>query len=135
MRPINKKCVILSAEQDICTDKTNRHNSQLLENQFKYNGLNYKHLIGSYKGKLEASFLVEYDSQNERRLINSLAGKFNQESVLLLDEDRNAVLYNESENGLTQIPLGKLKPITPRQAEKLDAWSYCPINDQYYGVL
>jgi len=135
MRPINKKCVILSAELDFQTPVVNKQDTDRLENYLIMDNFRYKTLIGCYKGNTEASFLVEYDNINEMVTLNKLAQHFDQETILLLDEDRNAVIYNESDNGLTQIPIGKLRNITPKQAQKLDAWSYCPINDQYYGVL
>ena len=52
---------------------------------------------------------------------------------MYLDEDRNALLVYSDD--IDNVVLGKFRDITPKQAQKLDAWSYCPLNDQYYGVL
>jgi hypothetical protein len=135
MRPINKKCVILSAELADLDDLVNSARNNQLDNHLKKSGLSYKHLISCYKNKTESSYLVEYDTLDQRNELEKLAQFYDQETILLLDEDRNAVLYNESEYGLTQIPLGKLRDISFNVAKELDAWSYCPVNDQYYGVL
>ena len=131
MRPINKKAVIISAELTKCTDKTNKHNTDILETLIVKHGLSYKHLVGSYKGIREASFLVEYDTQLP--LILDWAEKLEQESVLLLDEDRNAQLFDfKDQQGVI---IGKLQAITSKQAIKLENFSYCPLNNQFFGVL
>ena len=131
MRPITKKCVIISAELTK-TPETNVHNSEVLETLIVKHGLSYKHMVGCYKGQREASFLVEYDTQLP--LLLDWAKRFNQESVLLLDEDRNARLSYIS-NSRKDMNIGKLKPVSKQEVLKLEAWSYCTLNHQFYGVL
>ena len=133
MKEVKRKCIILSAELSQYSADTNKHNSNVLEKMFINYDMPYKTLIGCYKSKNEASFLVEYNTNIERDLLLEWSKTMGQESVLLLDQDRNASLLNlqtDKEN-----KLGKLRNISFDVAKELDAWSYCPMLDQYYGVL
>jgi hypothetical protein len=135
MRPINKKSVILSAELSTKDDEYNKQVTKTLHGFLNKNKIPFKELVGHYKGHNESSVLIELSDKFNLRQANDLSQWYDQECLMILDEDRNAIIYNETDYGLTQVPLGKLKAITPKQAQKLDAWSYCPLNDQYYGVL
>lgn len=134
MRPINKKCVIISAEDSTCSDNFNKRETDELESILKKRNASYKHLVGSYRGHREASFLVELDDNFDLDSAKYYSHRFGQESILLLDEDRNASLHYLDDQWVDD-RIGKLKAITNNEAIKLEAWSYCPLNNQFYGVL
>ena len=134
MRPIHKQAIILSAELSDQTDIQNKHQTDTLEARLKQKNASYKHLVGSYKGIREASFLIEVNDNFNLFDAEALGCRFGQESVLVLDEDRNASLVTLNIK-LDTVKIGKLKAITNKEAIKLEAWSYCPLNNQFYGVV
>ena len=133
MKPINKKCVILSAELSTLDDKINRQRTTTMHGFLEKNKIPFKELIGFYKGHRESSVLIELTDKFDFKACQNIAEWYDQETILELDESRNAILCDVGFHFGT--PIGKLKAISFKQAQKLDAWSYCPMNDQYYGVL
>lgn len=96
----------------------------------------YKKLKGSYKGELEDSFIV-----NEKVF---MLGKFphhliqKQESVLHLgvadarDKRPATLLYNDLIGDAKVEKLGLFHSVPEEQAKEQDAWTYDPLQDQYF---
>lgn len=95
----------------------------------KYGLKQLKALRGSYKGKTEISHLIEFQSLQDLRSILALAGEYSQESILVLDPERNAELYYIG-GGIES--LGRFVNVTQDEALKQNAWTHCPILDAYY---
>ena len=93
-------------------------------------GLVFKALTGSYKGVQERSYLVLTHTDEAYRAALNLAKECNQESVLLLDEDRNAKLMYLDD--MHQIEIGVLTPVSKDEALKQDAWTYAHDLNQFY---
>lgn len=89
-------------------------------------------LLGVYNNVSENSYLVE-DTEKNFKAVYTLAKRYNQESILTLDQDRNAVLEYLDSN--LKKPIGKLRAITRDEALTLNAWSYNEYTDTYYSVL
>lgn len=60
------------------------------ENELRSQGL--KEFLGCYKGQTEVSFMDVIDSKNGLEKILDLAKKYNQESILKIDENNKASL-------------------------------------------
>ena len=99
-----------------------------LEREFKAMNLNFKPLIGSWKGKTEISYLVTTDTVKEAHSYGrAFAESYDQEAFVIVDEKRNGELiphYGKSTN------LGKLV-LTDKKLIG-DNWSRCPMMDKYY---
>lgn len=93
-------------------------------------GLAFKDLTGSYKGVKERSYLVLTHNNTAYQAALNLARRCEQESVLLLDEERNAKLMYL--NDMYQIDIGVLTPVSKDEALEQDAWTYAPDLNQYY---
>ena len=121
MKDINKKCIILALNSG----------SLILDiNQIRSLGLPFKCLVGSYKGTLEDSFLVTYDTYEQYEKVLKLARKFSQESVLMLNEDRDATLYYLESGDL--INLGPFVSVLRKIAYSMDAWTLDLKTGNYY---
>jgi len=129
MRSINKQpkspFFIVSAYigNDDDVDRT-----ALLEKELREINLNFKLLIGSWKGKEEISYLVTTDTLKEAHSYGrAFAESYDQEAFVVVDEDRNGELmphYGKSIN------LGKLV-VTDKKLIG-DNWSRCSMTDKYY---
>ena len=131
MRDVKRKCIIISAESSVRNDFNNKQNTDVLERYLEKYNYAYKPLIGHYKGVNECSFLVEYTDERLDMLL-AWADVLDQESILKLDQDRNASLYYV--NTGEEVKIGALKSLDFKEVKNLSAWSYCPVLDQYYGV-
>ena len=86
--------------------------------------------IGSYKGKLEVSFIL-----NEHDFNRFVRGKWwveSQESILEVTECNKAyaTLVYLADNNRESV--GSLKRVASEEAIKKDAWTYRPDLDQYW---
>ena len=108
-----------------------------LEQELKAMNLNFKPLIGSWKGKKEISYLVTTDSIKEAHSYGRMfADAYNQEAFVVVDEKRNGqcMTTNHKEGDVygsyKGTDLGKLI-LTDRKLIG-DNWSRCPMTDKYY---
>ena len=96
-----KPFVIISAERSINTAEENKKNHLDLWLQLKGEGFSIKEVEGVYKGTVEKSILVVLNQRwlaVELATFKNYAAIFNQESILFVDEERNASLifpYNK----------------------------------------
>ena len=88
-------------------------------------------LQGCYKGQTENSYIIEINELENRSLTDILAFSkiYNQESILFLDNQRNATLiFNMDE----MIKLGTFKGVSELHAKSKDAYTYSPHHDVYF---
>jgi hypothetical protein len=91
----------------------------------------FKHVVGSYKGTVENSIVAVVEDDVKLDYIRALAFKHDdQESILVINEDRNAFL--EFNTGTTE-KLGAFRHIDALKASQLDAWTLD--GTDYYAVL
>lgn len=93
--------------------------------------------IGSYKGKLERSYIMRWDDFMSHVADSGYIDQ--QESVLVLRDGAYGKTYaslqfNADTVGDDELHLGVLKPVTAYNAMLEDAWTYRPDLDQYYVV-
>ena len=96
--------------------------------------------IGSYKGKLERSYIVRWDDFMEHIAESGYVD--NQESILILRDGYYGVTYatlkfNNDEGkfpnvGYDDLFLGAFKSIPASEAQYEEAWTYRPDLDTYY---
>ena len=96
--------------------------------------------IGSYKGKLERSYIVRWDDFMEHIAESGYVD--NQESVLFLRDGYYGVTYAtlkfNNEQGYSHMMrsndlfLGAFKSIPSNEAQYEEAWTYRPDLDTYY---
>jgi len=101
--------------------------------------------IGSYKGKLERSYIMRWDDFMEHIAESGYVDK--QESILILRDGYYGKVYatlkfNSAYNsdwpaeftnvGYDDLFLGEFKSIPAREAQYEEAWTYRPDLDQYY---
>lgn len=120
MRQINRPMIIFAL---------NASNDTLVLEAAGFTSKTYKELDGSYKGQTEKSYIVDAE---HLETVMQLARMHNQESILLLDQDRNASLYY-IKSGLNT-PIGRLVPTSEAVALSKDAWSYRPDLNTFYIV-
>ena len=101
--------------------------------------------IGSYKGKLERSYIMRWDDFMEHIAESGYVD--NQESILILRDGYYGKVYatlkfNSAYNsdwpaefanvGYDDLFLGEFKSIPSNEAQYEEAWTYRPDLDQYY---
>lgn len=127
-------CVIMSVETK--GSKYNSINTADLNYSFLSNAVRFKELKASYKGVKETCFLIDLGmSENipsNIAYLKSIASSYEQESILILDEHRNASLVYCQGNRVESI--GKFKAVSKKDAITQDGWTYDPYNDQYYII-
>jgi len=132
MRPIYKKAIIMSAERFDASMGQNSIATDELRAALASSNYSFKEVLGMYKGVSETSFFVEYNNGGALADLNSLASFYDQESILHLDEDRNASLvYCDSDE---ETKVGLFQAIDKSEAFKLDAYTYCPQLNMYFAV-
>jgi len=130
MERYNKKTlkpfVIISAELDSNSNAENRFVSRNLLHILELNEINFKVVIGVYKGVKEISYLIIEPNVDQ---ILHLSAKYKQESILVVSEDRTASLsYSD---GKTE-SIGSWKEVTRLKAESCDCHTYDPILNTHY---
>jgi hypothetical protein len=96
--------------------------------------------IGSYKGKLERSYIMRWDDFMEHIAESGYVDK--QESILILRDGYYGKVYatlkfNNDESkfpnvGYDDLFLGEFKSIPSNEAQYEEAWTYRPDLDTYY---
>jgi len=135
MRSINKQpkkpFFIVSAYIGNASLAENLALSGYMVQEFKAMNLNFKSLVGSWKGKEEISYLVTTDTVKEAHSYGrAFAESYDQEAFVVVDEDRNGELIPHYGWKYKSINLGKLV-VTDKKLIG-DNWSRCPMTDKYY---
>lgn len=120
---------IISAELSKLSYKENEGRTNELHMILQDRGVSFKDVVGSYKGVEETSFVVV--GEENRGLVMELMRHYGQESVLVSYSDRSSYLIDR--DGV-ETKLGRLNSVSETVAKGLDAWTYCPVLNQYYAV-
>ena len=111
--------LVLSGEDATLTPEENLERINQLEQDLEEMGLDPQRADGMYKGTAEASFLVPAENDKQIAAVYNLAfEKYGQESVLHVDQDRNARLEFEED---FPVALGKF--IETRDTTGLEAFT------------
>jgi hypothetical protein len=85
---------------------------------------------GCYKGKTEKSFKVNVENKSDWETVKRIATVCEQESVLLIDNERNAFLFFLQSSKAEFI--GVLTAVPKAEALKHEAYTYDPTLDTYF---
>lgn len=121
-------CIIFSVDQADLDHKHNVMAQKQVENDLRAMGINYERMLGVYQGNEETSYLVT--DMSAVSIILGIAREFNQDSILLRDNENNASL--KFFDGRQILPLGKLNAVSIDEAVKSDAYTYSYRLKQYF---
>jgi hypothetical protein len=134
MNACTNHMIIFSVFQKDKPAKDNFTAHMLVESLLKTAQLDYKELGGMYKGTPEQSFLVVAPFGHLSPVlanIRKIAKRYNQESILYIDNEKNAYL----DDLIGQVEkIGKLTPTTQEDAVKQDGYSLDLSTGQYYVI-
>lgn len=85
---------------------------------------------GVYNGVSEDSFAVFFNSLEQRLAIQSMARRHNQESILVVDSNRDAELVFF--DGTPRIKLGHFRAVPKSVAIENGSYTYVPNMDTYF---
>lgn len=88
-----------------------------------------ENMLGCYNGTESPSYIIEVTSENPLGAILEFAENNNQESILYLDNQRNAYLYY-TDGGI--VSLGRFISTNEIVAKSKDCWTYNPETKVYY---
>lgn len=91
---------------------------------------NFVFCEGVYKGSKEDSFAVFFTSPEEYRTILSLAMRHHQESILVVDSNRDAQLNHL--DSAEKVNLGRFVSVLKNEVVGLDNYTYVPSMDTYF---
>lgn len=112
--------------------KASAQTIRTVQSQLRNRGIKALLVIGSYKGVVEQSFCVEARTKVDVDYIKMLCAMFNQESFLVVNNNRQASLYFLQSKEVT--PIGMFQSVGKDIATKLEAWTYVPHTDTYFAV-
>ena len=109
-------------------NKTGEDNTPKLKKQLEeLFSNNITNVTGSYKHTTENTLMIE--STNINSLLH-IANDYNQESILVVDSNRNASIHNTVDGKCSF--LGKFGQITKKKALKEGNYTLC--NGYFYGI-
>ncbi len=126
--------IIFSVFQSTEPTAVNFKNHMLVEYALKEKGLNFKEMGGCYKGKMESSFavLVPWCDTNELiEEISKIAQRYNQESILYVDNE--SIAYLDNLHG-TQEKVGKFTQTPTEEALQQDSYTLDLSTGLYYTI-
>lgn len=127
-----KNITTLSAELNTLSDSENQNRTELLERMLIDLKFDYVVAEGCYKGDTEISFIVKTPDVTTFNVLYSIAkNQFDQESVLYVDGDSNAMLMYSENFGMESI--GVYSQVNPKRIEELDA--YTIVDGSVYSVI
>lgn len=100
---------------DLKTNKIEHDRVLALLNEF-----GAQQALGYYKGNMELSIVLPLNPLN-LVMAKNFADKYNQESILVVDELSNASLLYQSNK---RLPLGKMKAIGDHEANRLESYTW-----------
>jgi hypothetical protein len=93
-------------------------------------GLQYKSVIGRYKGIDENSYMVLIEDKDDRHRLEVYLKKYSQESYLYVNEDRRSPLVFLDDK--STIELGRFSMVSPAEALLHDAFTLDVSTGLYY---
>ena len=126
MRTQYTPCIIFSVERHDLNHSQNVLNVRQAEQDMNTMGIKFERLLGVYKGSEEVSLMVT-DMSHVRTIIG-MAKEFNQESILLRDNENNCTLQYLSKPNWDMSnrfeSIGKLKQVGVDEALQSDSYTY-----------
>lgn len=92
--------------------------------------LSYRKVAGKYKLIDETSFIILVESEEQEQTVFRLARAFNQETVLFVDSNSYAALFDADGNYLKNA--GRMTEVSEEQAKDLP--SYTVVDGHYYAA-
>jgi hypothetical protein len=131
---IKKRVVIISAELMELNESANEKRTMKLGANLNIHGLKFSRALGSYKGTLEKSFIVDVSEDKNLWTLKVIAKDFNQESILIVQDDaaRSAELHFTATGKVQR--LGSIVPLTALEAAQEDNWTLDLTQNLYFGV-
>ena len=126
---ITNRVLIFSGEKSSVDGKTNAKRTSEVERALRLASIDYKKVVGSYKGSKENSFVV-LDTDKTRGVVQDLCEIYNQESYLAIDANRASSLVYLS-SGRTE-ELGRFKSTNEEQAKSCESYNFDPTTGIYY---
>jgi hypothetical protein len=123
---VKKPFVIISAERFTNTIEENEKKHNELMTQLKKDKFSIKEVEGVYQGTVEKSILVILNKRwlaVELATFKNYAAIFNQESILFVDEERNASLIFTKQPWLSE-KLGKFIAVTKGIATQMSNYTF-----------
>ena len=124
-----KECIIFSVYQDKPVFDVNQRNHKRVIESLEWNDVDHKELIGSYKGVIEKAILVPI---NQRHFVDVICKLHNQESYIILDNERGA-WFIDCKTGQKDFG-GWFKETSKAIAQKQEGWTFNPQTRKYYIV-
>jgi hypothetical protein len=131
-----KPFVLISASRAAWSAEANADSTRQLASQLLARDFEIAQVRGSYGGTEEDSFLVLCDPQTEHYrfdMLKQLAKRYGQESILVVDAERSALLRFMDERVSAEPLPGKFQAVDSVTAHKLHGWTRR--EGQYYAVL
>lgn len=122
--------LISAFNHKVLTNAENEARHKELRGELQVRGLNFKEVLGSYKGDVEKTFVVNTNEDKALTMVKVLACLYGQESILIVDQERKASLYDCNDGTITK--LGRFCAVDALEASKLDNWTLD--GTQYYTV-
>lgn len=134
MRAQYLPCIIFSVDLSTNSQANNEHNRRLAENDMVNMSIAFDKVVGVYNGSLETSYVVT--NQDKFKQVIGMARDFQQESILLRDNENNCTLQFLSKPKRDWLSLGKLEVINETEACKIfiegGSYTYSPSLKQYF---
>ena len=123
---VNAVTMILSPCLDTLDAPTNRSRVKAFKSALILLKIPYKTVLGSYKGVMETSFMLDYDKD----FMNHVFMEYGQESVLVMDSLDNGFLQYATGN--EKMPIGVKTVITYTEAMINENWSCLCGSNEYF---
>jgi hypothetical protein len=124
--------VIFSVYQSSLDEGTNFINSQTVSALMTMEGIKFHQVFGVYKNSKELSFVVDSDLI---RLARHYGTKYNQESILVIDDKLNTELEFLPLSIIPNLELGIFREVPESFAKLKDSYTYDPSNQKYYVTV
>lgn len=135
MRTQYLPCIIFSVDLASNSETSNTNSRLLAENDMVNMDIAFDKVVGVYNGSMETSYIVT--DQSKFKQIIGMAREFQQESILLRDNENNCTLQFLSNPESTKfLSIGKLEAIHETEACELfikgGSYTYSPKLRQYF---
>ena len=128
MRAQYKPCIIFSVDK---VDLDHKHNVMAriqAENDMIRMGIKFEVVLGVYQGNEETSYIVT--DMSKAKAVIGMALDFNQDSILLRDNENNCTL--KFFDGRPMQSIGKLNEVSVDQAMASNAYTYSYSLKKYF---
>jgi len=127
--------VFISAHTENNNFSENATQTEHLETSLRALGAKFTPVNGTYKGVSESSFMVEIDDTVNLKTLLGLSLHFNQECIMHIGTHNMAYLIGFNDGRKYTTDIGRIHEIDEREAKYLEASSFIPKTNKYYGVF